>query len=86
VPSLQREVLRDPLSALDGGPDGLLFVRRLLQQAPAKLASGARIALELAKDQPTRLAAELAAEVFTEIKTVKDYGGCERFLFAMFRK
>jgi release factor glutamine methyltransferase len=86
VPSLQREVLRDPLSALDGGPDGLLFVRRLLQQAPAKLAPGARIALELAKDQPRQLAAELAPEIFTEIKTVKDYGGCERFLFAMFRK
>jgi release factor glutamine methyltransferase len=86
IPTLQREVLRDPLSALDGGPDGLSFVRRLLEQARAKLAPGARVALELAKDQPSQLAAELSPEIFTAIETRKDYGGCERFLFATFQK
>jgi release factor glutamine methyltransferase len=86
VPTLQREVLRDPLSALDGGPDGLSFVRRLLQQAPAKLAPGARIALELALNQPSQLAKELAPDLFTDVQTIKDYGGCERYLFATLRK
>jgi release factor glutamine methyltransferase len=85
ISGLQREVLRDPMAALDGGADGLVFVRRLLEQAQGKLAPGARIALELAQDQPSRLAAELSAEVFHDVKTVKDYSGRERYLFANFQ-
>jgi release factor glutamine methyltransferase len=52
IPGLQREVLREPHMALDGGADGLVLVRRLLSEA---------------KDQPSRLAGELSgyAEVST---------------------
>jgi release factor glutamine methyltransferase len=85
IPTLQREVLRDPMAALDGGPDGLVLVRRLLEQAKTKLAPNARIALELAQDQPSRLAAELSADTFHETKTMKDYSGRERYLFTTLR-
>ena len=37
--------------ALDGGPDGLDLVRRLLSQAPAKLNSPGMILLELDPEQ-----------------------------------
>ena len=80
IPTLQREVLRDPLSALDGGADGLVFVRRLLAEARTKLAPGGRIALELALDQPARLAAELTGENYRDTKIVKDYSEHDRFL------
>jgi release factor glutamine methyltransferase len=81
LPGLPREVRRDPAMALDGGPDGLLLVRRMLEQARTKLAPGARVALELGMDQPSRLAEELAGGIFHEMKAVRDYSGHERFLF-----
>jgi len=38
---------REPISALDGGVDGLSLVRRLLQKAPAALAPGGLILMEI---------------------------------------
>ena len=51
IPTLQPEVQREPSMALDGGPDGLDLVRRLLSQAPAKLNSPGMILLELDPEQ-----------------------------------
>jgi release factor glutamine methyltransferase len=81
IAGLQREVLREPMMALDGGEDGLDLVRRLLAEAKAKLSPGSRIALELHLDQPSKLAAELSG--FTEVVTAKDYSSRERFLYAL---
>ncbi len=81
IPGLQREVLREPVQALDGGADGLDLVRRLIAECATKLASGGRLALELHHDQPVKLAAELGTQNFRDTKTVKDYQGRERFLF-----
>jgi ribosomal protein L3 glutamine methyltransferase len=36
--TLPPEFRREPRRALDGGPDGLAVIRRLLAQAPARLA------------------------------------------------
>jgi release factor glutamine methyltransferase len=79
IPGLQREVLREPHMALDGGADGLVLVRRLLSEAKDKLSPGARIALELHLDQPSRLAGELSG--YAEVSTAKDYSDRERFLY-----
>ena len=51
LPALQPEVQREPQVALDGGPDGLDLVRRLLAQAPEKLNSPGIILLELDPEQ-----------------------------------
>ena len=51
IPALQPEVQQEPQLALDGGPDGLDLVRRLLQQAPDKLNSPGIILLELDPEQ-----------------------------------
>ena len=48
---LQPEVQREPGLALDGGPDGLDVVRRMLAQAPAKLNSPGIILLEMDPEQ-----------------------------------
>ena len=79
IPGLQREVLHEPRMALDGGFDGLALVRRLLDEAKIKLSPGARIALELHLNQPSKLAAELTS--YAEVKVASDYSGRERFLF-----
>ena len=51
LPALQPEGQREPQVALDGGPDGLDLVRRLLAQAPEKLNSPGIILLELDPEQ-----------------------------------
>lgn len=51
IAELPPEVQREPRLALDGGADGLDLVRRLLQQAPAKLKSPGVILLELDPEQ-----------------------------------
>ena len=49
--SLQPEVQWEPREALDGGPDGLDQIRRLIFQAGGKLKSHGIILLELDPDQ-----------------------------------
>lgn len=41
----------DPRAALDGGPDGLLFYRRIFAEAPPVLADGADVVLEVGAGQ-----------------------------------
>ena len=80
VPALQREVLREPHAALDGGEDGLVIVRRLVAQASQKIAAGGRLALELHFDHPSKFAPELVPLNFHTTRIVKDYGGLDRFV------
>ncbi len=82
IPGLAREVGHDPVTALDGGPDGLDLIRRLIAQAPAKLVSGGQIGLEIGHDQASRVADLLAAANFRDIRVEKDYQHIPRFLIA----
>jgi release factor glutamine methyltransferase len=45
--TLQREVRREPRLALDGGPDGLDLLRRIVASAPARLVAGGALVLEM---------------------------------------
>ena len=49
--SLQREVSREPQNALDGGPDGLVVIRRLLNEAPLFLRARGYLVFEIGFDQ-----------------------------------
>lgn len=52
LPNLEPEVREwDPHSALDGGPDGLLFYRRIFAEAGALLEDGAHVVLEVGDGQ-----------------------------------
>ena len=51
IPTLQPEVQQEPVTALDGGADGLDLVRRLLSQAPEKLKDPGIILMELDPEQ-----------------------------------
>jgi release factor glutamine methyltransferase len=48
---LQREVQREPQGALDGGPDGLAIIRRLLSDAPNFLREGGYLIFEIGAGQ-----------------------------------
>ncbi len=71
IPTLQPEVQKEPALALDGGPDGLDLIRRLLTQAEDKLKPNGIILLEMDPEQIT-------AEGSTSVE--KDLAGMDRIL------
>jgi release factor glutamine methyltransferase len=82
IRALQREVRHDPLVALDGGPDGLRLVSRLIECAAARLAPDGLLALEIGHQQAGRVLPRLAARGYREIAVHKDYQNVERFVWA----
>lgn len=82
IPSLSREVQRDPVLALDGGASGLALIARLADQAPRVLRG--RIALEIGHDQGSAVVALLEQRNFQDIRLEKDYDDRERFVFAQY--
>ncbi len=82
IPTLAREVQFDPLSALDGGPDGLDIFRRFFPQVARHLRG--RLALEIGHDQAQPLKDSLAAHNFQDIRSQTDYQGKDRFIFATY--
>jgi len=84
IPALDKSVKDyEPMLALDGGPDGLNFHRRILAESPARLVPGGHMFLEIAFDQGEQIM-QLAAEypAFHEARILKDAGGRERVLTA----
>lgn len=69
----------EPHLALDGGPDGLSLYRRLLACAPAHLAPGGALLLEIGADQGAAVSA-LAQHSFprARIRVHRDLAGHER--------
>jgi len=83
VPSADLDTLpvakHEPRLALDGGPDGLRLIRRLLADAPKVLAPVGAILLEIEYRQGEAVAA-LAREAFPNavVKVHKDLAGLDR--------
>ena len=84
LPKLAPEVKRDPQLALDGGPDGLVVIRRLLREVPKVLRDGAFVVLEVGFDQAGRVADLLTAQKFRDISVENDYQGVRRFVTAWY--
>ena len=59
--SLPPDVRREPVEALDGGPDGLSLTRRLVRGAPGYLRAGGRLLVEMAPEQLGAVVAEATA-------------------------
>lgn len=74
IPTLPPEVRREPVIALDGGPDGLAFYDRICAGAREHLVPGGAIVLEHGFDQADAVAARLAAAGFTGVTLVHDLG------------
>lgn len=79
---LQKEVLFDPASALDGGPDGLDLIRKLIASAPPRLAAGGVMALEIGHDQAGRVAELFQQHHYADIAIAPDYENVGRFVTA----
>ena len=79
IGTLSPEVrLHDPLLALDGGEDGLLFYRRIAQQAASYLKKGGWLIVETGWDQGDSVSRLFADAGFAEVSVRKDLGGLDR--------
>ena len=83
IETLQPEVRdHDPRQALDGGPDGLDFYRRLAAEAGPRLKPGGRLMLEHGDGQGDAVAKLLTQHGWTVESLLKDYSGRGRILIA----
>ncbi|HZP25675.1 MAG TPA: peptide chain release factor N(5)-glutamine methyltransferase [Dehalococcoidia bacterium] len=75
------EVRHEPRASLDGGPDGLRIIARLLEQAPPLLKPGGAVFLEIGEGQG-RAAAELARNAFPDaaVTVHADLAGLDRIV------
>lgn len=81
---LMREVRdHEPKDALFAGEDGLVLIRRLVQDAPRVLKPGATVVLEGGYDQLPRMSALLSEAGFSTPQIRRDYAGHERVVSAI---
>lgn len=80
IGTLQTEIKdHEPLTALDGGADGLDFYRRISADAPANLKKGGFLILEIGSDQADSVSALLeGTEAYEAIEIHKDLAGLDR--------
>ena len=78
--TLQEEVRREPMMALDGGADGLNFYRRIASDAPKFLRPGGVLLLEVGFDQAEAVMALLAD--FADVQAHEDYQHIPRMIEA----
>lgn len=83
IPMLSREVQHDPLLALDGGPDGLDLIRRLVPLAASRLTPGGRLLLEIGMEQAETVMDCFAGHNYRDITALPDYQGTLRFIEAV---
>jgi len=80
LPEISRH---EPREALDGGPDGLDCIRRLLAQTEGRLKAGGVVLLEIGATQGQAVVA-LAERHFpaARVEIVRDYAGLDRVVIA----
>lgn len=75
----------EPRPALDGGPDGLKYFRRLLPQIPQVCGDGAWVLLEIGADQGAALSTLLTDLLGLACTVLPDYAGHDRIVRFQYR-
>ncbi len=81
---LPPEVRNEPPLALDGGPDGLAFLRRLVREAPERLTRPGWLALEVGQGQAAAVGAALESVGADAVELRNDLAGTARVVLACF--
>ena len=74
--TLDDEVKREPMLALDGGADGLTFYRRLAEEYRAHLNPGGRLYMEIGYNQD-----QSVGRLFPGSRLIRDLGGLPRVIW-----
>lgn len=85
IPGLQPEVAQfEPVTALDGGSDGLLFYRRIAERIATRLRPGGLLALEVGAGQAAAVRRMVRRALpAAMVSTVEDYCGIPRIVVAL---
>ncbi len=84
IATLQPDVRdHEPRLALDGGPDGLVIVRRIADEARRWLRPDGVLAMELMAGQAPDVETLLVQQGYRDVRRAKDYGGHERVISAL---
>lgn len=82
---IQPEILWEPRNALDGGPDGLEIIRRIMDQIPGKVRNGGVILLECDPRQSKKIVREWKDRFpHTSVKIIQDLAGLDRVVQIFF--
>lgn len=79
IPFLQAEVKNEPLSALDGGADGLVFYKCIASKWISKVKKGGLIACECGDGQSSEIM-PLFGNVTSEKKVIFDFNNIDRIV------
>lgn len=82
IKGLAKDVQNEPVSALDGGEDGLDFYRKITEQAGNYMETDGLLAFEIGINQSAAVADLCRAGGFTKVAVRKDYAGIDRMVFA----
>ena len=85
MPTLQREVLAEPETALLGGEDGLDFYRAIAKNWYEHIAPGGFIAFEIGEAQGRAVENLLKENGYYGVSVWEDYAGLDRIVTAMKR-
>lgn len=77
---LQEEVKKEPLTALDGGNDGLDFYRRICREAPDYLRRGGILMFELGDGQHSAVGKMMEESGFQSVEIRKDFRQISRMI------
>ncbi|MDO5560342.1 MAG: peptide chain release factor N(5)-glutamine methyltransferase [Oscillospiraceae bacterium] len=83
--NLQPEVRFEPVMALDGGSDGLMFYKRITSLWKTTLKNGGMIIYEIGIGQENDVSDIMTSEGFTDIKFEKDLNGIIRVVSGVYK-
>ncbi len=82
IPTLMPEVKDyEPMLALDGGEDGLLFYHKIIEQAGAHLCDKGALYFEIGCDQGQAVTELMIQRGFCDVQIQKDYAGLDRVVY-----
>lgn len=82
IPTLMPEVKdHEPMLALDGGEDGLLFYRVIIGQAASCLSENGALFFEIGCDQGQAVRKLMVQNGFCDVQVQKDYAGLDRVVY-----
>ncbi|MBE6054170.1 MAG: peptide chain release factor N(5)-glutamine methyltransferase [Clostridium sartagoforme] len=77
--------LYEPHTALDGGEDGLIFYRQIIEESKLTLNNNGFLAFEIGHDQGLDVRILMEEAGFSNVKLVKDLAGLDRVLLGYFK-
>lgn len=81
IEELSPEVHAEPMAALDGGDDGLIFYRAILKNYAPLLKKDGFFLFEIGFDQANDLTALAKEHNFAHVRVIRDLGGRDRVVY-----